>query len=355
MINHLHVREATPADNNELIQLQTRCPMGASLQVSVVNTPDFEARAQAYGAYRVFVACERTKIVGSAACAVREGVVGGVSKRIGYEFQYFIAPEMQRKGIAQLLHHGIMDHLRDQGVALSYVLVMEGNRPAMALFPKLGFRWWETKAMPCILVAGHVEPRASGEIRPLRPQDLEAVATLLNSSWQGRELYRPTTAEGLNAFLAGTPGHGSENVFVLEHRGAIRACLGLWDWARTTRVTVRRVNLKLRLIGWGLDIAGIVRPMPGSPKKGKTLRQMALTPMGYDEPAHLASLVRHVNNVAVQQGIDQIFFIVDRDHPILSRMKGLFFFTTDMYVYGKVVEPGLIRGTGPVHIDGVDL
>ena len=58
----MHVREATPDDNAELQELQAQCPMGTTLIVSTVNTPDFFARAKAYESCEVFVACELRSI-----------------------------------------------------------------------------------------------------------------------------------------------------------------------------------------------------------------------------------------------------------------------------------------------------
>ena len=54
----MNVREAVAEDNDELQELQAKCPQGTTLVVSTVNTPDFFARAKAYESYKVFVACE---------------------------------------------------------------------------------------------------------------------------------------------------------------------------------------------------------------------------------------------------------------------------------------------------------
>jgi hypothetical protein len=89
----MYIRDAMPDDNEELQALQGQCPMGTALVVSTVNTPDFFARAKAYGSWRVLVACENGRITGSAACSVRKGVVDGSIRRVGYEFQYFVSPE----------------------------------------------------------------------------------------------------------------------------------------------------------------------------------------------------------------------------------------------------------------------
>jgi len=71
----MNICETTIEDNQELQELQAKWTQGKTLIVSLVNTPDFFARAKAYKSYKVFVACEDNQIVGSAACAIREALV----------------------------------------------------------------------------------------------------------------------------------------------------------------------------------------------------------------------------------------------------------------------------------------
>jgi len=59
----VNIREATPKDNHELQELQAKCPQGTKLVVSLVNTPDFFARAKAYESSKVCVASEEERII----------------------------------------------------------------------------------------------------------------------------------------------------------------------------------------------------------------------------------------------------------------------------------------------------
>jgi hypothetical protein len=58
----MNIREATSDDNQKLQEFQAKCPQGKTLIVSIVNTPDFFARAKAYESYMVFVAHEENRI-----------------------------------------------------------------------------------------------------------------------------------------------------------------------------------------------------------------------------------------------------------------------------------------------------
>jgi GNAT superfamily N-acetyltransferase len=127
----MKIREAIPEDNEKIQELQAKCPQGTTLVVSTVNTPDFFARAKAYELHKVFVACEGPRIIGSAACALREAIVNGKKRLVGYVFQAFISPDARRQGIASRLLRQREDYLYQQGAVLIYALIMEGNLPSM--------------------------------------------------------------------------------------------------------------------------------------------------------------------------------------------------------------------------------
>lgn len=274
----MYIREAVPEDNYELQHLQGKCPQGTSLIVSNVNTPDFFARVKAYESYKVYVACDGDRIMGSAACSMRNAVVNGKIIRIGYEFQYFTSPNYRRERVARKLHQQIEKHLKKCGVQLSYALIMEGNTPSMRLFENKGFKVHRKLRLPALIVRKEMDIDVKGNIRPFTSQDLPAIAELLNTTWHGRELYEPVSPETLAHAIARIPAFRPDNLLVLEDKDEIIACLGCWEWGNVMRVTVRALSLKLKMLGWVLSATGIV---PDFPKTGSTMKQMMLTLMGF--------------------------------------------------------------------------
>ena len=348
----MNIRKALPEDSEELQRLQAKCPQGKSLIVSTVNLPDFFSRARAYKSPRVFVACEEDQIIGSAACAIREAVVGARVLRVGYEFQYFTSPDYRRRGVARRLRHKIESHLTDQRAALSYALIMEGNLPSMRLFEREGFRLHRELVMPAIAVFREVEVPRAENIRPIAPRDLEAVAELLNQTWHGHELFEPTSAASLAHQIERIPTLDYSNLLVLEDESRILACVGLWDWSRIMRIAVLKLNLRMRILGRLLVLARI---LPRFPSPGDTLRQMMLTMIGYKSPAHLAPLVKYVNNLALREGIEQVFCICERGDKILESMKGFTRVDTAVNLYVKPLEPSVSIADGPVCMTGFDM
>ena len=351
----MHIREALPEDNNNLQELQAKCPQGTTLIVSTVNTPDFFARAKAYESYKVIIACEESRIVGSHAWAIRDAFVNGQLNRIGYSFQTFISPNHRKKGLAKHLLQYMEGQLIQNGAILVYGLIMEGNLPSMKLVESLGFKLRRTLVMPALVVYKEMEVPSKGKIRPIVQEDLEAVAKLMNDTWQGYELYEPTSAEGLATFIQRIPAYSFDSLLVLEDQGEILACLGFWDWRQIMRITVIERSLKMRMIGSLVDLVGRFRPMPRGVNAGDTLNQIMLTPIAFREPAHLTALLRCMNNRALSSSIEQIFCICESNHPLLNSMKGFIRINTGVNLYIKPLRPNISMSDKPVFVNGIDM
>jgi len=350
--SNMHIREAVFEDNCKLQQLQVQCPQGTSLIVSTVNAPDFFARVKAYDSYKVYIACEENRIIGSGACALRDAVVNGKIRRVGYEFQYFTSPDHRRRSIAKRLRQQVEQHLIQRGAQLSYALIMEDNLPSMRFFEGQGFKLHRTVLMPALAVRKEMSVRSKGKVRPVQSRDLSQVAELLNTTWQGRELYGPTSAQTLAQFIQRIPAFGSDDFLLLEDEGEILSCLGGWDWSQVMRVTVKALSRKLQMFGWFLTTTRILRRFP---KPGDTMKQVMLTLVGFKEPAHLAVLIRHLNNKALREGIEQVFCICERGDLMLKSMKGFIRVGTALNLYTKPLSQNVSLTSGPLFVDGIDL
>jgi len=351
----MFIREATADDNNELQGLQAKCPQGTTLIVSTVNTPDFFARAKAYESYKVIVACEEGRIVGSHAWDIRDAFVNGQLNRVGYSFETFISPEHRKKGLAKHLLQYMVDQLIQSGAILVYGLIMEGNLPSMKLVASLGFKLHRTLVMPALAIYKEMDVLPKGKIRSMVQEDLDPIAKLMNDTWQGHDLYEPTSADGLARFITCTPGYSIDNLLILEDQGGILACLGFWDWRQIMRVTVIEKSLKMRMIGSLVNLIGRFRPMPKGVNAGDILNQIMLTPIGFKDPAHLTPLLRYMNNRALSSGIEQIFCICESGHSLLNSMKGFIRINTGVYLYVKSLKPNISISDKPVFVDGIDM
>jgi GNAT superfamily N-acetyltransferase len=351
----MDIREAIPEDDEALKELQAKCPQGTDLIVSVVNTPDFFARAKAYESYKVYIAYEGNHILGSTAVGLKNVIVNGEVKRVGYGFQAFVPPEHRRKGVASQLHQHRENYASQQGAVLFYTLVLEKNIPAMRYIERRGFKLHRTVIMPCLAVYKEMETGPGGNVRLAEPRDLPVLAELLNETWQGFELYEPTSAEGLSEFIQRTPGYSLDNLLILEERGKIAAFLGYLDWSQIMRITVEMMSRKMRTMGFIVKVGGLFRPMPRFVKPGDTLKQIMITLIGFRNPADFALLLRHLNNRAFQRGVEQIFFICEQNHVILRTVKKFIRIDTAVNLYVTNLQREGLIADKPVFINGVDM
>jgi len=349
------IREATPDDNDELIKLQEKCPQGTTLIVSAVNTPDFFARSSVYKDSKIYVAIEEDRIIASAACAVRNATLDNQIKKVGYEFQAFVDPGHRGKRLAGRLHQTREEYLRKQGAALSYSLIMEGNDPSIRHLVRQGFHRHRTIVMHIVPVFKEMDVRTEKNVRPIVPEDASTVTGLLNSTWKGYELYEPMTAVSLEHLLVGTPAYSFDNLLVLEDGGDIAACMGFWDWSRVMRITVESLSTKMRMMNLILEVMRLFRPLPQGPRPGDVLKQAVLTPIGFKDSKYLSMLLPYINNLALTRGIQQIFFLAERNHALHRLLKGFIHIDTDIHLYIKPLGNNLSLGDSPVYIDGLDM
>ncbi len=356
-MNQFHIREATPEDSAALQGIQARSPQGTGLRFTTVNKPDFFARARVYHRPRVFVAEQEGILLGSAASGLREVTLAGETHRAGYEFQYFVDPAHRRKGVASALHRHIEAVLRSEGASFSYLLTAEDNLPSMRLFEKEGFTLYRTLRAPFLLPYKKMVAPGQGAVRPAVPEDLPAIAKLLNETWNGFVLYKPYTAESLQESLACLHGFSLENLFVLERNGGnLTACVGYWDWRKITEITVQALNTRLKIIRAALNLAGLMTSAPSLPGPGETLTQWCLTPVGFSSPEALRAVLVSINNRAVAERVGQLFLVGERRSHWFSALRGFFTADTLTHLYVKpLVDAFSLPSDAPVFLDAVDL
>lgn len=342
----MYIREATSRDNNELIKLQSQCFVGTNPVVAIVNSPDFFARAKAYESYKVFVACEGKRIIASSACAARNANINGEVKRIGVGFQTFVSPEYRRRGIASLLFQHRENYLIRQGVVLTYALVIDKNFPGMKNLEKQGFKLHQT-LIRVALWPDKKLPLSSEKIESANGKKLAAIAGLLNETWENYNLYGEASMTSLIEFIRRTPGYSLRNLFVLKKYNKIVACLGYWDWGKITQIVAQKPKISRDT---RVDITTYAS------QTNNIIKRWLLTPIAFKKAGHLLPLLKYINNKAVADGVEQISFICEQHHELLTVAKEFSRVNYHLvHLYVKPLQRGVAMGNKRVFIDGIEL
>ncbi|MGH2558471.1 MAG: GNAT family N-acetyltransferase [Thermomicrobiales bacterium] len=322
-----------------------RTPQRATgFDFTVVNVPDFFARARLYEQATVFIVEEHGRIAGSAACAIRDVLIDGRPYRVAYEFQYFTAAQYQGRGVARQLHAHIEDHLIRHGVELTTAITSDNNQASIRLFEGHGFLRHRALDLHLVAVVPHIDMRSDLPIRRATAGDLPAVARLINLTWGRHDLFAPTSPDELSAQIERALGQAPGDVLVLEEGGDIVACAGVWDWGGVQQLRITAV-----------EPSNSSTPAFGALVPGQTLRQWGLTAVGFRRPEQLATLLRCVTNRALDQSVAHVGLLSEPGHPSARVVEGFAQVVTPVRFYAKQLHPHATLGDRPLFVDMTDI
>ncbi len=353
----MQVRPAREADNQALIELQARCPQGSGMVTSLVNTPDFFARAKALGEHRVFVVEQGGRIAASGSCGIREAQVGGKPARTGYLFDFFAAPEQRRSGLASAVCDALEAHLRDERECdLVYCLIRKDNPGSRRLFESRGYRARRLLQIKVMMPYQRLAGPETGDLRKAKEADLPEIAELLDRTWRGHQLYQPADAELLADFVRRTPGHGVDKLWLLRERdGSLAACAGAWDWSAITRLKVVSTTRSLRFWAAVGPVLARFRKFPEFPRGGDQIDQWCLTTIGFRAPSHVATLLRRINDEALAAGVGWVFLLADDEPWLRPALEGHMCGRAATFLYSRSFTKGVSFDRSPLAVDGIHL
>ncbi len=353
----IDVREATPEDNDALIELQRKCPQGTSLVLVMERSPDYFARPHSFEDGHTYVATAAGDIVGVVEFAVRELDVRGVPVKALYEFSLGVDPLSRRKGVATALHGAVEEYARQNGVDLIHLNIIEGNEPSMRLAGSLGFKRAGAFKIYLMMVYEERGLNPGSRVRRAEVEDLEAVSALINETYRGYDFFKPYTWSSLMDYVERLPGFSLDDLYVIEDERGIRACLGYWEYDRVLQFIVEGLTLRHKALATLMGVLGVFMNVPRIPALGEKVSQVFLTPIAYRDALSLGELIKFANNRALGSGVHYLSGATDVDGP-LSKVYSSFRHTDTVgHVYVKSVDSTLEapKREGPLFVDMTDI
>ena len=340
----VHVREATPADNDELLALASRCPMRGDVSLCVSRAPDFFALNVLEGdAWRVGVAEDRDgRIVGCVAVAARDAWVHGRSTRIAYASDLKVDPAHRRMGVADSLTVWGRDACRalvaDDAPVL--ITVLAGNTPmerraqnrrGMPHFDRIGtFRSSAISLLWRRRAATDVDLR----ITQACESDLEEMAELWTHVARGRQFAPAFDAGELARWIERAPDlEISSYRLARRANGRIAGFLALWDQDAFKQLRVVRYSPRLAAFRAGFNLAAPLLGAAKLPPAGGQMRYLATVHVCAAMPSVLRALL--IGSYNEWRGRGYPFFTIglDRRDPLQTALDGLFAQPTDVDAY----------------------
>lgn len=316
----MEIREATQNDNEALLELQKKCPMGIDFIVAVDSSPDYFARSKPYKDPHIFVAVEKQQIIGSIACALETVLIQGKPAKTAYLYGMMVDPTKRRTGVASQLQKHVETYASKQKADLCHLLVMEENLPSIKLCQKNGFQLIKNCLRFSLMVYKPEKLQNETSIKPMTPKDVKDVVAMTNETYHDYDFYSPYTEETFQDYIQRLPQNSQENILIYKQGNAIQACLGYWDYGKEIREHVQKLNTRLKAISFPIRFLGLFTNMPKIPKTGETLKQWYLFPIAYKDAASLTELIKHVNNLALKNNITMLATALDDQSPIVNVM-----------------------------------
>lgn len=304
----MEIRDATPSDNDQLLELQKQSPMGRALIVQLDSSPDYFNRARGYKDWCVIVVEEEGKILGTASYAVQDKLLMGETVSMVYEFSFMVHPDARRRGVATILQNEI--EARNQNADYLHLNITEDNVVSDAFFTQMGFNPIRRCATFMMMAYKEFETDPY-RIRPMKEGDIPVVVDLINETYKGYEFFTPFTEASFKDHYNRLPFFDLEDIYVFEHE-TIRAVVGLWDYNKVMSMTMLGFDTTRNLMRLVVNFLGRFTTMPKMPGVGQKMSVGYLTPLGYGDPGSATQLLLHMLNLARSRGIGLVSAILDR-------------------------------------------
>lgn len=347
----MEIRDANPSDNEKLIELQRMSPMGRALIIQLDGSPDYFNRSRGYKDWHVIVAEENEEILGTAAYAVQDTILGGEKVTMVYEYSFMVHPDTRRRGLASILHKEIED--RNPNADYLHLNITEDNVESDAFFTKMGF----TPVRSCavnMLMAYKEFKTDSYRIRQMKDGDIPVVVDLINETYMGYELFTPFKEESFRAHYKRLPFFNLDDIYVYEN-DAIRAIAGLWNYNKIMSITMLGYDYKRNMMRRAVNFVGHLVALPRMPNIGEEMSNGYLTPMAYSDPGSAKQLLLHMLNIARTRGISLVSAILDKDSPVNEILNDIWCVEGGFTKYIKPLSGKNISELGKFFIDVKDV
>jgi L-amino acid N-acyltransferase YncA len=341
----IKIRDAVDTDDTALVELQKRCPMGSSLILQLDSSPSFFNRSKHQMENHVVVAVEDGNIVGSGSCAIMEKRVNDMILRTAYNYNLMVDPNHRRSGIAMLLSDRREELAREQDCDLIFSHITEGNIPSIRLQEKKDFMHIKDSISYVLMVYKPHKLSTDLKIRPAVKADLPQIVDLINNTYSEYDLYKPHTIDEFSELVERRSHYNLQNILVYETEGNVEACLGYWDYTNVTKITVLQLSRKNRLMNSFLAFLGLFTKMPSIPRSGQFMKQYLLQDIGFTRPEYLAELVKHLNNIALENDI-QFLTMMGVEEPISEVLSKFMNTTSTDHIYAKPLKDLDLTGFG---------
>jgi len=329
----IEIRQASEADNDELIALTRMTPMDGAIPLRIDREPDFFALLRLRGKSKVYVAVQGSQVIGCISAALRTAYISGVPEPIAYIGDMKVHPSFSGSLVAVRLIKALEADLRFNGIDLCFCVAADGNHRVMPLFEgRLGMPRWVRLGR--FLVNGLIpSPFTSHSkhysIDTAQVADMPAITSLLDRFHRTRQFAPQLGEDEIAQNLSNNSRDLLPRTFVARTAQRVVATLTLCDTASVKRNVLLNAPASLRAALALLRV--VAAPFPGFhvPRMGQALRLLTARYAACEDghqPA-LKALLSLARTEAFRQGFSFLMLGLHESDPLRSLVRGIPRFT----------------------------
>jgi ribosomal protein S18 acetylase RimI-like enzyme len=352
------IRDATPADNEQLIALAGACSMVGDISLRIDRRPDFFALNRLEGqCWRVGVAERAGMIVGCVAISERLAYVNARERRTGYAGDLKVHPAHRDTRIAdELSRYAERACGPLPPTAPVMITVLAGNRAMERRLPgprgvpvlrRIGTI--RTYSIP-ILWRRRVNDAGSIHVVSAGWTDIDEMAALWSRVAPLRQLAPVLSASAMADWILAAPGLDiSSYKLARSSNGELLGFLAVWDQRVFKQLNVVAYSTRMKAARSAFNLLAPIVGAERMPRTGSPLNCVSVAHICVpaDKPRVLRALVISGYNELRGSGCSFMNFGLDRRDPLSAAMDALLAQPTDVNAY-IVTSRG---GVTPEHLD----
>jgi hypothetical protein len=269
--------------------------------------------------------------------------VSEVSCKASYGFGWIVDTIHRRKGIASQLEQYINKFIEEKDVDIHFVIIIEGNTPAVNLAKKLGYtHFHDFPRVSLVMHEGEV-PSHPENIRGMKEGDVDKVAELLNEYYSGFDFYKPFTGESLLEEIERYPFFGLEDINLYENEEGVQACLGTWDYDKIVSFSVLKAPQEL------ID-AMIESKAPFIPEIGEKFINYTSHYLAYRDEAFFNDLMKYTINSLHARGAHYLTIPINHRTRVFNILTSYHHTLGDTHIYAKLKDKNKFTNIGENHV-----
>lgn len=313
----IHIRLATPKDNEQLIALTTSSGMSGEVSLRIDRQPDFFRLLEMRGESNVFVALDGPLIVGSLSVSQQQVYLGGEIHPLLYIGDLKIAEGYRNKGLGGQLCDEMANYATSIDADLAFLNVSKGNSKPFSFFKnRSGFPDFTNIGVFNIHQLIGKKQKRKSITHPIKSVEVsDELVAFFNAQQTQYQLGNVITKEMLE---------GSE-IFSIQEGNKIMAAMCLTDTMNVKQNVLTKVSWNMKILLKAINlfsgVAGISK-MPALKMPVRLLYIKYLAVQNHDKKLVLA-MINHARNIAYERSYSFASISLHEKDPLNRNIKGL--------------------------------